>query len=169
VLAGYMRGAQIRYLSPNRRIGWSQSGYVRKSGSVDANLVFLKRFTKVMADAGVLLVTGTDAPGVPGLIPGYSLHDDMETLQAVDLSRYQVLTAATRAPGELIRRSIPGAMPFGTVTVGSRADLVLAAKNPLDDLSTLRELLGVMVKGRWHPRSDLNSLLEQVANEYKAF
>jgi hypothetical protein len=168
VLVGYMRGAHIRYLSPNKRMGWSKSGYVKKSGSVDANLTFLQRFTKVMADAGVQLVTGTDAPGVPGLIPGYSLHDDMETLQAANLSRYQVLSAATRTPGELIRRSIPGTIPFGTVTVGSRADLVLSATNPLDDLNTLRELLGVMVKGRWHPRSDLNSLLEQVANEYKA-
>jgi hypothetical protein len=90
---------------------WSKSDYVKRAGSIDANLEFLKRFTKNMADAGVLLITGTDAPGIPGLMPGYSLHDDMDTLEAAGLSRYEILAAATRTPGELIRRSLPAAMP----------------------------------------------------------
>jgi hypothetical protein len=167
VLAGYLQSPELQYLSPNKRINWSKSGYAKKSGSVDANLAFLKRFTKDMADSGVFLITGTDAPGIPGLVPGYSLHDDMDTLEAAGLSRYDVLAAATRTPGELIRRSIPGTEPFGTVAVGNRADLVLSTTNPLDDLSTLRTPLGVMVKGRWYSQPDLQSLLDQVSQEYK--
>ena len=167
VLAGYMHSPELRYLSPARRISWSKSGYVTKhSGSVDTNLAFLKVFTKDMADAGVLLITGTDAPSIPGLVPGYSLHDDMDALEAAGLSRYQVLAAATRTPGEFIRRSVPGAEPFGTVAVGDRADLVLSAANPLDDLSTLRKPLGVMAAGQWHDAPDLQALLDQVAKEY---
>jgi hypothetical protein len=33
-----------------------------------------------MAVSGALLITGTDAPSIPGLAPGYSLHDDMDAL-----------------------------------------------------------------------------------------
>jgi hypothetical protein len=168
VLAAYLHRPELRYLSPNKRISWSKSGYARKSGNVDANLAFLKRFTKDLADSGALLITGTDAPGVPGLVPGFSLHDDMDTLEAAGLSRYDVLAAATRTPGEFIRRSIPGTEAFGTIAVGNRADLVLATTNPLDDLSTLRRPLGVMVKGRWYSQADLQSLLDQVAAEYQA-
>jgi hypothetical protein len=166
VLAGYIHNPELRYLSPARRISWSKSGYAKHTGSVNANLAFLKRFTKDMADAGVPLITGTDAPSIPGLVPGYSLHDDMDTLEAAGLSRYQVLAAATRTPGELIRRSLPGAEPFGTIAAGNRADLLLSAKNPLDDLSTLRKPLGVMAAGKWYDAPALQALLDQVAKEY---
>ena len=168
VLAGYMHSPELRYLAPARRISWSKSGYSKKSGNVDTNLAFLTRFTKAMADADVLLITGTDAPSIPGLVPGYALHDDMDTLEAAGLSRYQVLAAATRTPGELIRRSIPGATPFGTVAVGERADLILSAADPRDGLSTLRKPLGVMAAGKWYDAPALQSLLDQVAKEYAA-
>ena len=167
VLQELMSSPELRYLSPMRRIKWSNSGYAKRTGSVDANLAFLRRFTKDMADAGVLLITGTDAPSIPGVAPGYSLHDDMDALEAAGLSRYQVLTAATRAPGQLIRRSIPESEIFGTIAVGNRADLLLTAGNPLEDLSTLRRPLGVMVKGKWYSQADLEALLEQVAKEYE--
>jgi hypothetical protein len=167
VLQGFMRSPELRYLSPARRIKWSKSGYVKHAGSVDANLAFLERFTKDMADAGVLLITGTDTPSIPGLVPGYSLHDDMDALEAAGLSRYEILAAATRTPGELIRRSLLGSEPFGTIAVGNRADLVLSATDPLGDLSTLRRPLGVMAKGKWYSQGDLQALLDQVAKEYR--
>ena len=166
VLAEHMHSPELRYLSPARRTSWSRSGYIKKSGSVDANLAFLSRFTKDMADAGVLLITGTDAPSIPGLVPGYALHDDMDSLRAAGMSRYQVLAAATRTPGQLISRSIPGALPFGVVAVGDRADLILSAADPRDDLATLRKPLGVMADGNWYDAGQLRSLLEGVAQEY---
>ena len=73
------------------------------------------------------------------------------------------MRAATRTPGELIGRSVRGAELFGTIAVGSRADLVLSAGNPLEDLSTLRKPLGVMAKGKWYSQGDLQALLDQVA------
>jgi hypothetical protein len=167
VLEGIMRGPEVRYVSPVRRAKWSSSDYVKRKGSVEANLSFLKRFTKDMADAGLLLITGTDAPSIPGLIPGYSLHDDLDTLQAAGLSPYQALAAATRTPGEFIHRSIPDADPFGTIAVGNRADVMLLAANPLDDLATLRKPLGLMANGKWYAEADLQSLLEHVAREYQ--
>ena len=167
VLRSIMQDPQLRYLSPMRRISWSKSGYAGHPGSVDANLEFLKRFTKDMADAGVILIAGTDAPSIPGLVPGVALHDDMDSLEAAGLSRYQVLVAATRAPGELIHRSLQKSEPFGTIAVGNRADLVLSAGNPLDDLSILRKPIGVMANGKWYSQGDLQSLMDEVAKEYR--
>jgi len=83
------------------------------------------------------------------------------------LSRYQLLAAATRTPGELIHRSIPDSESFGTITVGNRADLLLTASNPLEDLSMLRKPLGVMAGGKWYSQADLQVVLRQVAKEYE--
>ncbi len=131
-------------------------------------MAFLTIFTKTLSDAGVPLITGTDTPAIPGLAPGFSLHQDLHLLEATGLSRYQVLTAATRTPGEFIAKTKPGGLPLGTVTVGSRADMVLSAANPLDDLATLEKPLGVMGNGHWYPAEALQTLMDGVAAKYRA-
>ena len=121
---------------------------------------------KAMADAGVELVTGTDAPAVPGMLPGFSLHDDFDELEASGLTRFQVLSAATREPGAFIARTKGGA-PFGIVAPGNRADLVLSASNPLAGLSTLRKPIGVMVRGEWRDAAALQALADNVRESYR--
>lgn len=166
VVDAMLHGPELRYLSPANRIYWKHSDYQKRSGSLDATTAFLARFVKAMSDAGVPLITGTDAPTIPGLAPGYSLHDDLDALQRAGLTRYQVLAAATRTPGEMIRRAQPDATPFGTVAVGSRADLLLSAGNPLEDLATLRRPLGVMANGHWYAHTELQALLDDVGTTY---
>ena len=162
----FLRKPAARYLAPKNRIIWARESYKTRTGSINARVAFLRRFTKAMSDAGVPLIAGTDAPNVPGLFPGFSLHDDLDALQAAGLSRYRVLATATRTAGEFIHRSLPNAEPFGTVTTGSRADLILTAGNPLEDLSTLRTPLGVMTNGNWYSATDLQGLLDGIAAEY---
>jgi hypothetical protein len=166
VLQAFLDKPEVRYLSPVRRLAWRRSGYAKRKGNIDGNLEFLKRFTKDLSDAGVALITGTDAPAIPGLVPGFSLHDDLDALVGAGLTRYQALAAATRTPGEFIARTVPGAERFGVIAPGARADLLLSETNPVEDLSTLRKPLGVMADGRWYSRSDLEALLDQVAEAY---
>ncbi len=162
----FLRAPESRYVSPQDRISWKLEDYSSRAGSIDDRLAFLSRFVKAMSDAGVPLITGTDAPAIPGMAPGFSLHDDMDRLVAAGLSRQQVLVAAARAPGEMMARAFPGKVPFGTVTRGARADLVLSAANPLDDLAALRSPLGVMAGGRWFDQTQLQGLLRDVARRY---
>jgi Amidohydrolase family len=168
VVAGFLRSPQARYLDPQRRLQWKDDDYVKRSGSLAPKLEFLRRFTKAMSDAGVPLITGTDAPPIPGLVPGFSLHDDLRALVEAGLTPYQALAAATRTPGEFIERSLPGGEKFGVVAPGYRADMVLTEKNPLDGLATLRWPLGVMAAGQWYPRARLEAMLEAVARDYES-
>ena len=168
IVASYLDQPYARYLSPSLRIEWKHAGYAKRTGDITPTLDFLKRFTKAMSDASVPLVLGTDAPTIPGLAPGYSVHEGMRALEEAGLTRYQVLSTATRTPGELIHRAVPNADIFGTVAVGQRADLILSAQNPLDDLSTLRKPVGVMVNGVWYADKDLERLLDDVAVTYGA-
>jgi hypothetical protein len=75
VVASYLARPESAYLSPNDRLAWQTSGYLNKSAKLGPKLAFLRKLVKAMAEEGVELVAGTDAPTVPGILPGFSLHD----------------------------------------------------------------------------------------------
>ena len=110
---------------------------------------------------------GTDAPAVPGMVPGISLHEDLSALRDAGLSPYEVLATATRNAGRFIHETVPGAASFGQVAPGFRADLVLTEDDPLAVLATLREPLGVMSQGVWYDRPALARLLDGIAQDYR--
>ena len=167
VVEGFLRASEARYVSPQDRVAWQQGGYTERKGSLDERLAFLGRFVKAMSDAGVPLITGTDAPGIPGGVPGVSLHDDLDLLLKAGLTPYQALVAASRTPGEMMLRAFPGTAPFDTVTVGARADLILSETNPLSSPATLRHPLGVMAGGKWYSQAQLKELLDKVVKRYQ--
>lgn len=166
VVKGYLAAPQARDVSPDDRIAWKDEGYAKRTGTLAKRAAFLARFTKAMADAGVPLVAGTDTPSIPGLAPGFSLYDDLQALAAAGLTSFEVLATATRSPGRMLTQHVPGTTPFGTIAIGHQADLVLLARNPLDELATLRQPVGVMAKGRWYDSKTLERLVDQVETDY---
>jgi predicted amidohydrolase len=121
---------------------------------------FMKRVAGALHRAGVPLIAGTDAFGVPLLIPGASLHRELQLLTESGLTPYEAIRAATVNPTIFLRKE----EQFGTVAAGKRADLLLVAGDPLQDLTWLREPVGVMVRGRWFAREDLHQRLAQLAS-----
>ncbi len=110
-------------------------------------------------EAGILLVAGTDAgTGGMGIVPGYSLHDELQLLLDNGFSPYEAIAASTVSAAVVIER-MAGNGDFGTIEVGKKADLVLVRGNPLEDISTLREPLGVMAAGRWYSQGALAELI----------
>jgi hypothetical protein len=166
VVASYLARPEASYLSPNDRLAWQRSGYLNKTAKLGPKLAFLRMLVKAMADADVELIAGTDAPAVPGTLPGFSLHDDLSELEASGLTRFQALSTATRAPGAFIHRT-KGGDPFGIVAPGYRADLILSENNPLAALSTLRTPVGVMIKGQWRDAAALKALTDSIRQSYR--
>lgn len=163
VVKAYLAAPEARYLSPADRIGWAQSGYQKKAVDLSRRVAFEARFVQAMSDAGVPLITGGDAPSIPGQVPGFALHDEIDAMLSAGLTPWQALTAATRTPGEFIAKTVPGAAKFGVVAPGYRADLLLAADNPLEKPATLRTPLGAMAGGRWHDAAALKAMLADIA------
>ncbi|WP_243450943.1 amidohydrolase family protein [Sphingosinicella sp. CPCC 101087] len=162
----FLRVPEVRFLSPADRIDWRHSGYQRRTGSLAARAAFLARFVRALAAAEVPLIAGTDSPTIPGLVAGFALHRNLAALEDAGLSRYQALATATAEPGRFIARSHPRSEPFGTVAEGMRADLLLVAENPLDNLSALQRPIGVMAAGRWHDAEALAAMRQSVALTY---
>lgn len=163
----FLRSPESRYLDPELRVSWPRQGYARRDGSLEARVGFLRRFVKALDDAGVPLLSGTDAPDIPGLVPGFALHRNLSALVEAGLSPRAALATATRVPGEFVRRHRPELPAFGIVAEGARADLLLVAGDPLADLATLISPLGVMADGRWYPRADLEARKQSVRDAYE--
>jgi hypothetical protein len=108
-------------------------------------------------DAGARLLVGTDTPH-PFVMPGFSVHEEMTNFVAAGLSPYEALKAATADAAEFM--GVPG--EFGTIKPGARADLVLLAGNPLDDINNSKRIVGVMLRGRWFSRDKLQRELDSM-------
>jgi imidazolonepropionase-like amidohydrolase len=102
----------------------------------------------------VPMVAGTDTPNAV-MVPGYSLLDELASLQADGIPPYSVLLMATRNAG-VWAKAVPS---FGTVTVGARADLLLLEADPSRDVRNLRRRVGVMTRGRWFAERDLEAMV----------
>ena len=48
---------------------------------------------------------------------------------------------------------------------GKEADLILIRGNPLEDITNIKNPLGVMAKGRWYPQPVLQKMLRDVEQE----
>ncbi len=110
-------------------------------------------------DAGVQLVLGTDAIGGIGIVPGYSVHDELRILAKNGFTPYEALLTGTVNAANVVER-MTGEGDFGTIETGNRADLILVRGNPLEDITTIREPLGVMASGRWYSAEQLSELIE---------
>jgi len=166
VVRDWLCAPQSRWLWPGYRLSWPEQGYARRDGSLQARAAFLARFIQEMDAAGIPLLSGTDSPDIPGLVPGFALQRNLHDLVDAGLSPYRALLTATARPGAFIARSQPGGAPFGTVSVGARADLLLVAADPLQDLDTLAQPRGVMSAGRWHDAAALQDALQRIAARY---
>jgi imidazolonepropionase-like amidohydrolase len=168
-IEGTLASAQhLEYVHPrvfdSKRWGPETNEYARKiemPGFLDY-VAAVEKMLLALDESGARLLAGTDAP-VPVMVPGFSLHDELETLADIGLSPYDVLRTSTTNPALYFGEGDEA----GTVEVGKRADLVLLDANPLEDITNTRRIAGTMVRGRWYDRADLDRMLELVARDYK--
>jgi imidazolonepropionase-like amidohydrolase len=154
----YMNAREAAYLSWFRVNRWKQNGYQREAGSVTGNLELIVAVTRRMHAAGVPLLLGTDAPGIPGMVPGHAAHEELRLLQRAGLSPFEALATGTRNAGIYITQHVSAAQPFGMIRSGYRADFIVTDDNPLEDLNVLRRPAAVVRRGNWLSRANLDSI-----------
>lgn len=119
----------------------------KSPGDVEDAVSAARANIKRLADAGVPIVVGTDAPLVRY---GIGLHDELRELERAGFRPREILRIAT------VNNAAYLGCPreIGRIAPGFRADLVLVSRNPLEQLATLRQPLWTMVGGMlmWETR-----------------
>ncbi|MBD3628000.1 amidohydrolase family protein [Cyclobacterium sp.] len=156
---------ELDFMNPLIRMVDSEAQYQRwtaaaKGDSLLAGKILAQHRFHLLAvrklqEAGVNLVTGTDA-GI-GITPaGVSMHQELAFYREAGLSVFEALQTATVNPA----KTHDFLANTGTVEVGKTANLVLVKDNPLKDLDTLREPLGVWIGGRYISREQLEAFTD---------
>ncbi|MCU1322610.1 MAG: amidohydrolase [Acidobacteriaceae bacterium] len=101
--------------------------------------------------AGVPFLAGTDTPAGVDVIPGVSLHLELQRFVAAGFTPLQALQTATLNPARFYNRL----NDFGTVQPGRIADLVLLRANPLDNIANTQTVTAVITDGRYLSEWDL--------------
>jgi hypothetical protein len=126
-----------------RRLHWET--YIAAEQRVGAHLI----------EAGVPIMVGTDA-NLPVKVPGFSIHNELESMVDIGMTPGQALNAATLVPNTWIGSNA------GQIQAGKTANLVLLSDNPLEDIRNTRSIEAVVMRGKLLDRATLDQMLEAV-------
>ncbi len=157
---GVLDTTALKYVPP-KAVGFSDGGEEKGPPPTAAELALGRkrwegalRSVRAMAQGGAKFITGTDVPIAP-LVPGFSLHREMQHLVSAGLTPKQALQAATRnsadAAGKLATT--------GTVERGKRADFLLLDADPLQSIANTTRINTVVSHGHVLPRATIDSVL----------
>jgi imidazolonepropionase-like amidohydrolase len=102
------------------------------------------QLTKILYDHGVTIMSGTDIPNF-GLIPGISLHHELELLVKSGINPLNVIKIATGNGAEAL-----GILDdVGTIESGKQADMIILNANPIRNIRNIGAIEGVIEDGQF--------------------
>jgi imidazolonepropionase-like amidohydrolase len=96
----------------------------------------------MMFESGVKILSGTDIPNL-GLVPGGSLHHELELLTEAGIKPMDVIKIATNNGAEalgIINQT-------GTIEPGKQADILILSANPIEDIENTKRVDAVIANG----------------------
>ena len=129
---------------------WNPAALLARNGWTPAILQDFKRalpvqqqFVQRFARGGGRVMAGTDTPQ-PYVVPGVSLHRELQLLVASGLSPAAAIRSATVDAADLLGVSDR----VGTVAVGKAADLLVVDGDPLTDIKATTRIVLVVRAGQ---------------------
>jgi imidazolonepropionase-like amidohydrolase len=102
------------------------------------------QLTKILYDHGVTIMSGTDIPNF-GLIPGISLHHELELLVKAGINPLNVIKIATSNGADAL-----GILDdVGTIEAGKQANMIILNANPIINIRNIGAIEGVIEDGQF--------------------
>ncbi|AUW58562.1 hypothetical protein C1T17_11085 [Sphingobium sp. SCG-1] len=159
----YQRDPFLQYMPKSDIESWQEVTRTFRALPAESRNIYRRLYardlmlTKLLADSGVPMMTGTDGGGYAS--PGQTLQQEFRELATAGLSPLKILQMTTINPAAFLGRN--GRM--GRIDTGYNADLVILDANPLLDVGNLGEIDGVVRAGYYHSRADLDAVRRRVA------
>jgi hypothetical protein len=129
---------------------------------LEENLLLQRQLVLALHEAGVPLLTGTDANS-PANVPGYSLHEELALLVEIGLRPWDALQAATSHGWQRVSRRDD----VGQVAAGMQAELLLLDADPLADIRNSTKIAGIVSRGEWLPAPMLWEIVDGQSSLYE--
>jgi imidazolonepropionase-like amidohydrolase len=142
------------YISPGVMDLWKSLW----AGQSDLPDFIWKNWVQMVADmnaAGIPLMIGTDLM-LPGILPGFSVHEEMAIWQEAGIPAADILRSATIVPTEFMGFGDR----LGSIREGKSASMLLVRGNPLEDVRNAQKIEAVFLRGQYFNRTDLDRLLD---------
>ncbi|HKL49702.1 MAG TPA: amidohydrolase family protein, partial [Wenzhouxiangellaceae bacterium] len=150
----------MRWVPPETKAQWmARIEQMRTSADPDALAHFVtvrRALIKSLQSSGAGVLLGADAPQIMN-VPGDALHHELEIYVEAGLSPAEALATGTTNVAEFLGQPAVGCLRPGCV-----ADLVLLGADPLESISNVRRIQGVMRAGDWFDRERLDAMLADV-------
>ena len=163
-LEALQRRPEMRYVSRQTQSKWAEvkRSMLEETGSTPESMAktmdVRRKLIKALHQAGAGLLLGSDAPQIYN-VPGFATHRELEALVGAGLTPYEALETGTRN----VAAFFGTLATTGTIEVGKQADLILLDGNPLTDIRNTAKQSGVMVRGRWLPKAEIEARLAAIA------
>lgn len=155
------RDRELRWVHPQALRNWKAAHHASQPAQERLrrlrDFVARQSLAAAMITAGRSLLVGSDTP-FPGVIPGFSLHDEAGLLVEAGMTPLAVMTALTSGNAAAL-----GSTDAGRIVAGVPADLVAFAGDPTERIAEISEVAGVWRDG---VRIDLDALLERARQEF---
>ncbi len=148
----------LEYASPMTKGMWKMIWGSQPANEIATRLLpSMQQVVRELQMSGIPLMVGTDLL-CPGVMPGYSVHEEMALWQEAGISPFQILRSATIVPAKFMGLDAR----LGAVAEGKTASLVLLRSNPLEDIRNTGQIEGVLFRGHYFNRADLDRLQQDV-------
>jgi imidazolonepropionase-like amidohydrolase len=148
----YMTASTVREWQEYREALLSDPNYTSETAA--RAIEMRQELIRELHSAGAGLLLGSDSPQIFN-VPGFALHHELQMLVDAGLSPFEALRTGTANPAAFLADE-----SFGTIVKGKVADLMLLDASPLEAIANSRRIHGVMVRGQWLSRSDLDDMLQ---------
>ena len=107
-------------------------------------LAVAQKNLKKVHDAGILVALGSDSGAMPIRAIGFAEHMELQLMVQAGLTPLQAIAAATRNGAELL--GIAG--ESGSLEPGKRANFIVLAKDPSEEIRNTESILSVWTLGK---------------------
>ena len=146
-----------KYISKEMLSFWDEelSRWGGLTGYAGEAIDYFKHLVAQFHKGGVQIIAGTDCGAMPYVLPGYSIHEEIELFTESGLSNYEALKSATINAARCLNQQ----KSIGSIAVGKKANLILLNGNPLKEIKNTKNISDVFLLGERISNEEIHKLL----------
>ena len=147
----------------NKQLGDYTEAGTKYKAFAKAKFNTLQKLAKALSDEGVEILLGTDS-GPNFITPGKAVFEEIELLAQSGISSFNILKSATINAATILQKN-----DLGSIKEGNQSNLLILNKNPLEDLSTLKNPNTIISNSHYYTTKEIKELRKIGENKQSTY